>query len=258
VEALTYQAINKNRRGPKVGKKSKKNEFDLDRIDKLLAQFPDEEPEPAKPQVKSAKPALPSGKPEGAAGPASAGKIQRTASPLTAWMRVLAGVVLALAMTQWPYGYGCGFGLAAYMIATTGLLFVGAWAAVYTWRARLGIPHLIALGVSLWGLTLTGHQVLRRVGYAKAEATWTCVAQVQTPTPAVPPAGLVPEQAVVAPADSVIGDSAAAADSIVPADSATQVDSTVPGDSVTPADTVPRDTIPQSDSLPTHAWGLRL
>lgn len=239
-----------------MGEKPKKNEFDLDRIDKILAQFPDEEPAPTKPQVGPAKPALPSGKPEGTAGPGHGGKTQRPASPLIAWMRALAGVVLALAMTQWPYGYGCGLGLAAYLIATLGVLFVGSWAAVYTWRARLGIPHLIALGVSLWGLTLTGHQVLRRVGYAKAEATWTCVAQVQEPTPAAQPTGPVPEQAVTAPTDSLIVDSAATGDSLVPADSATQPDSTVPGDSMTPGDTVPRDTIPQSDSLPAYVRDL--
>jgi len=239
-----------------VGEKPKKNEFDLDRIDKLLAQFPDEEPAPTKRQVVPAKPVLPSGKPEGAAEPGHGGKTQRAASPLIAWMRVLAGVVLALAMTQWPYGYGCGFGLAAYLIATLGLLFVGSWAAVYTWRARLGIPHLIALGVSLWGVTLTGHQVLRRVGYAKAEATWMCVAHVQEATPAAQPTGTVPGQAVIAPTDSVIGDSAAIGDSTVPADSATQIDSTMPAGSVPSGDSVPRDTIPQSDSLPTHARDL--
>lgn len=230
-----------------MGKKPKKNEFDLDRIDKLLAQFPDEEPEP---KAKTAKPALPSGKPEGTDGAGSVGKSGRTASPITAWLRVLAGVVLALAITQWPYAYGCGFGLAAYLIVTVGLLVVGVWAAVYTWKAGLGTPHLIALGVSLWGLTLTGHQVLRRVGYTKAEATWTCVAQVQEPTPAVQPTAPVAEPGAVTQADSLIGDSATSSDAAVSTDSVAQTDSTVRIDSVIPVDTIPRDTIPRSDSVP--------
>lgn len=229
-----------------MGKKPKKNEFDLDRIDKLLAQFPDEEPEP---QAKTAKPALPSGKPEATAGAGSVGKPGRAASPITAWLRVLAGIVLALAITQWPYSYGCGLGLAAYLIVTVGLLAVGVWAAVYTWKAGLGTPHLIALGVSLWGLTLTGHQVLRRVGYTKAEAAWTCVAQVQEPTPAVQPTGPVAEQGAVTQTDSLIGDSASS-DTVVSTDSVAQPDSTVPIDSVIPVDTIPRDTIPRSDPVP--------
>ncbi len=232
-----------------MGKKPKKNAFDLDRIDRLLAQFPDEEPDPAKPKAKTGEPALPPGKPKAAAGQRNGSRAERAASPITAWIRVLAGVVLAVAMTQWPYARSCGFGLALYLLAAAGVLATGAWAAAYTWKASLGVPHLMALGVSLWGLTLVGHQVLRRVGYAKAEATWTCLVQVEGPSPAAQPAQPVPEQAV-AVTDSSVGDSASSMDSVAQADSAVLTDSIIPGD------TIPPDTLPEGDSQPERARGL--
>jgi hypothetical protein len=228
-----------------VGKKPKKDEFDLDRIDKLLAQFPDEEPEAPKQQGKQATPALSSGRPEGAASKHKPDKSPRASSPLAAWLRVIAGIILALAMTQWPYSHDCGFGLGLYLIAATGVLAAGAWAALYTWRASLGIPHLIALGVSVWGLTLAGLQVLPRVGYARAEASWTCRAQIPEPTPTQLPALADSSLQPAVPEDSTVTDSALTGDSAVLADSATQADSAAPVDSV-----IPGDTIPVKDSVP--------
>ncbi len=132
-----------------------------------------------------------------------------------AWLRVVAGLVLAVGMTQWPYGHACGFGLAAYLLAVAGVLGAGAWAGVYAWKARLALAHLAALAVTLWGLGLAAAQILPRVGYARAEASWVCRQAVRTPV--VGPAE--PSSAVVEPASPQ--DSLAPPDTVSPPDSAT-------------------------------------
>jgi hypothetical protein len=220
-----------------VGKKPPKKGFDLERIDKLLAQFPDEEPDSPTPKGLPAKSAAQPGQPEPSSG-AQAQHPERLSTrypPIGSWIRVAAGVVLALGITQWPYGRTCGLGLFLYLAAVVGVVVAGVWAGVHTWRSHMVVPHLLAQGVLLWGLALALFLVLPRVGYANAEAAWLCRAQAPAPPPVVSPAAVEP----TSPRDAAPGDSATAGDSAIVVDSLTSLDSVVRGDSVTPSDSVP-------------------
>ena len=90
------------------------------------------------------------------------------------WLRVLLAVVLAGAMTQWPYGNRCGIPLFLYLGSAGVVALAGLWSGVTSWRRRLGLAHGISLLVLLWGLILAAAVVLPRIGYAKATATWFC------------------------------------------------------------------------------------
>ena len=69
------------------------------------------------------------------------------------------------------------------MIAVGTVVVAGMWGARVSWQSRLGFAHVIALGTILWGLALTGQEVLPRVGYARARAMWRCVeGQAGAPT----------------------------------------------------------------------------
>lgn len=92
------------------------------------------------------------------------------------WGRIGLGVVLGLALTQWPYSRACGWPLLFYLGAVGVLLVVGLRAAAAAWTTRLAVAHTVALLTLLWGLALTAHEVLPRVGYARGAATWTCAA----------------------------------------------------------------------------------
>jgi hypothetical protein len=133
-------------------------------IDRAMArQQPPAEVPAAKP---GAAPALPAPQPAVAKPHKAAG--------LTTWMRVGLGVVLALAMPFWPYGRGCGIGLAAYLAAAIVVVLAGIWGAVSSWQRHRGLAHIVALLVTLWGLGLVMTEVLPRAGYAKQVIRWTC------------------------------------------------------------------------------------
>jgi hypothetical protein len=92
----------------------------------------------------------------------------------TVRMCVGLGVLLSAAMPYWPYPNGCSWGLLLYMFAVTTVIVAGVWGTLMTWSSRLRVAHTVALAIVLWGLTLATAEVLPRIGYAKAEATWTC------------------------------------------------------------------------------------
>ena len=224
----------------------KKKKFDMDKIDKLLAQFPDEGEAPPKAEAKpagAAKPALPAGKQQQQ--PAKQPREKKTTkrfAPIQAWAIVGGGLILALGMTQWPYGHACGAGLAVYLLAGTAVLVVGIWASIQTWNAGLAVAHVLALGVALSGMALMLFQLLPRVGYAQTAASWSCSAQVETPAPAVSPVATdaVAAQDTVPTLDSAaVVDSALLGDSIAPADSIPATDSASVADSIVPGDTIP-------------------
>ncbi len=224
----------------------KKKDFDLDKIDKLLSQFPDEDDQQASPKPQQPKPALRSGHPQQGGEPKAPARSLGKRAQLAAWIRVAAGVVLALAITQWPYGNSCGLGLFLYLVAIAGVLAVGVWAAIHTWRTQLSGPHITALGVVLWGLALASSQLLPRVGYAKTEAAWLCrLAPAETAPPAVPAS----TQPTAAEGTAVVTDSTAA-DSVAPTDSLVSTDSVVPTDSLVPDTGGITDSATASDSVP--------
>ena len=90
------------------------------------------------------------------------------------WMCVGLGVLLALAMPYWPYPKACTWWLFLYLFAVAMVLVAGIWAARMTWMTRLGVAHVVALCVIMWGITLAAEETLPRIGYAKSEAVWFC------------------------------------------------------------------------------------
>lgn len=87
---------------------------------------------------------------------------------------------LAAALTFWPYERSCGLGLSAYMTAQSVIIAGGVWTGIATWRGRFPRLHLLALLLTLWGITVVGAQVLPRIGYARPNpgppARWSCSA----------------------------------------------------------------------------------
>lgn len=95
---------------------------------------------------------------------------------LTTWLRVILGLVVAAAMTQWPYAHGCGLQLVWYLGAAAGVILAGMWGTVISWKRRMPGAHVVSLLVTLWGAYLAGKVVLDRTGYAKVQRTWSCAA----------------------------------------------------------------------------------
>lgn len=93
---------------------------------------------------------------------------------LGAWVRALIGAVLAVAVWTWPYAHSCGWSLYGYTGATAMVVVAGGWGMAATWRRRVGLAHVVSLGVLLAGLILAAAIVLPRSGYARVSATWMC------------------------------------------------------------------------------------
>ena len=93
---------------------------------------------------------------------------------LALWGRLLLGVSLGVAMTQWPYPHGCGTPLFGYMGGVAMVLLAGAWVAGVSWERRNGVVHILALALLLWGIALAAERVLPRVGYAAEHEAWGC------------------------------------------------------------------------------------
>lgn len=99
----------------------------------------------------------------------------RDLGPAGVWVRVGLGVVVAVALPQWPYARACGMELLVYLLAVATVLVGGLWGAMASWRGRLASAHIIALGSILWGLALGAHEVLPRAGYIPSSASWRCL-----------------------------------------------------------------------------------
>lgn len=95
-------------------------------------------------------------------------------TPLGVWLRAGVGVVLAAAMTQWPYRL-CGLPLAGYLAVTTVLAITGIWAGHAAWRRRMGAAHVVAIALVFTAFALAALQLLPRVGYGPVTLAWRCV-----------------------------------------------------------------------------------
>jgi len=135
-------------------------------IDKIIAKQP--VAPPGKPVPAGAAP-VPAPSRAALPAPARSGK-----TVLTAWIRVLLGVAVAVGVTQWPYAHACGVMLYLYLAAAGGVVLAGLWGAVTAWHRRMGLAHLLSLLVTIWGAGLVAKTVLDRSSYAKHPAVWTC------------------------------------------------------------------------------------
>jgi hypothetical protein len=93
---------------------------------------------------------------------------------LGGWSRVLLGIVAAVGAGFWPYAHTCGLGLWLYLGVTGTVVVAGMWGMIASWRRRLGLAHVVALLVTLWGIGLVAAELLPRLGYARDAATWSC------------------------------------------------------------------------------------
>ncbi|HYK82522.1 MAG TPA: hypothetical protein VEU55_05205 [Gemmatimonadales bacterium] len=90
------------------------------------------------------------------------------------WARVVLGLLVGIGMTQWPYTHGCGLRLIFYSLGVCTVIAAGVWSSLSSWKRRLGVAHLLAQGLIIWGLVLAAREVLPRIGYAKTPAAWLC------------------------------------------------------------------------------------
>jgi hypothetical protein len=140
-------------------------------VDRLLQKLPYADPEPgagAAPTVR--KPAVV----VGGAGAGAAAPRAADGGRLGTWARVGLGLLVGIGMTQWPYTHGCGLRLLFYSLGVVTVIAAGTWSSLSSWKRRLGVAHLLSQGLIVWGLVLAAREVLPRVGYAKAAATWLC------------------------------------------------------------------------------------
>lgn len=91
-----------------------------------------------------------------------------------AWVRVILGLMLGLAVLQWPYERSCGMPLVAYLGVLAFIVTVASWAGVHAWKTRLATAHVLSLALLAWGAVLTAGEVLPRTNYARSQAAWVC------------------------------------------------------------------------------------
>ena len=99
---------------------------------------------------------------------------------LFTWVRLVLGLSLGAAMTQWPYTHGCGLPLFVYLGAVLAVVIAGGWSGFSSWKTRSGLAHFLSIGLIVWGGVLAAREVLPRIGYAKQAAEWICRAPSTT------------------------------------------------------------------------------
>jgi hypothetical protein len=102
------------------------------------------------------------------------------------WGRLAAALALGVALGLWPYSTACGWPLLGYMAIVVVFLPLAGWAAVAAWRLHVGLVHIAALLLLVWGMVLAAEQILPRVGYAARSATWGCRVRTSTSPSFVP------------------------------------------------------------------------
>jgi hypothetical protein len=94
---------------------------------------------------------------------------------LITWVKVLLGVGVAAAVgLAWPYAHVCGVPLYGYLAAAAGVVLVGLWGMVASWKSRMSLAHTLALFATLAGAVLAGKVLLDRTDYPKQPAAWSC------------------------------------------------------------------------------------
>jgi len=144
-------------------------------VERLLAQLENSGPRPAQEQAASRT------GPPGQYGTlrksrpmAGSGKEPSRAPIIALWAGLVLGIILGVAMTQWPYSRGCNLPLVGYLAAVATVIAAGVSSAIAAWRLRSGVAHVLALALFFWGIVLAAERVLPRVGYAADRASWRC------------------------------------------------------------------------------------
>ncbi|MGH7657499.1 MAG: hypothetical protein ACREL6_04630 [Gemmatimonadales bacterium] len=106
--------------------------------------------------------------------PAASPPVRKRGEVAFVWLRVVLGVALGAAMTQWPYAAGCGTGLFLFLGAGIVVVLAGLWAGAASWRGRIGLAHAISMLVLFWGLLIVAHVILPRIGYLGSHLPWGC------------------------------------------------------------------------------------
>ena len=140
-------------------------------IDKLIAKQPVQGArEPGSLGARAAPAALPA--PQRAAAPPVA---RGGREALITWVKVLLGVGVAAAVgVAWPYAHVCGVPLYGYLAAASGVVLVGLWGVVASWKSRIPLAHTLALLATLAGAGLVGKVVVDRSSYPRQPASWSC------------------------------------------------------------------------------------
>ncbi len=139
------------------------------------------------------------------------------ATPAGAWARLALGIILGIALTQWPYDRGCGFPTYLYLGAVGVVLTAALWSTITTWKLHIPEAHVGALLLLAWGGVLATREVLPRVGYAMSQASWHCAAAPMEQAPRGP------QELQTAP--PIVADDSLAPVMAEPASLATQADS---------------------------------
>jgi hypothetical protein len=149
---------------------------ELAEVDRLLAKLPQADPSLAR------GPAAAPGHKPGAPGVMHIPPGHPSAPSWTAvWIRVTLGLLVGLAMTQWPYSHACGLKTMFYLTGAGAVVAAAVWGAWGSWRRRMGFAHALSIGLLIWGLALVTFEVLPRVGYAAKTAGWFCPEPHVTP-----------------------------------------------------------------------------
>ncbi len=165
--------------------KERKWDREMAEVDKLLARLPEADPY-LKGDVVPRRAGVPGRGGEAVHGASAAGpRSTGSAAWLGTWARVALGLLIGIGMTQWPYTHGCGLKLIFYLSGVATVIAAGFWSSISSWRRRLGVAHVLAQGLIIWGLVLAAREILPRIGYAKAPAAGFCAAP--SPAPAPPP-----------------------------------------------------------------------
>lgn len=141
-------------------------------VDRLLKKLPNADPtlgRAASYDPTGKKPSLSTVTPRGGVAPPSGG------GRLGTWAKVALGVLVGIGVAPgvWPYSHGCGLRLIFYLLGVTTVVAAGVWASLSSWKRRLGVAHVIAQVLIVWGILLMTWEVVPRVG-SHAAALWLC------------------------------------------------------------------------------------
>ncbi len=149
-------------------------DHEMAQVDRLLSKLPTHEPPPV---------AHPGGR--SAAAPDEGERRLTMREWLGTWLRVGLGLVIGIAITQWPYAHSCGLKLDLYLVAVSGVIATGVWSSISSWKRRLAVAHTLSQLLVIWGVLLASSEVFPRVS-AKSSATWSCSSTPAAPAPTAP------------------------------------------------------------------------